>query len=441
MNAKATVRKNANAFLTHTSNNRGITLVALVVTIIVLLILAGVSISLVLGNNGVITKASTAVTENRKATAQEDIAMAWASCETDYLNEWTKNTSLVKSEYLSPDTIANKFNNQYLTGGQASNISREEDGSITGTYTSDDKNTNVKFTINTNGTVTIGEAAESGTVTPPPVEEVGTYLVDKVNIGDYVDIGIPYKNVQSFTSGYTTTNTALTGWRVLSKEGAGATGSVKLVSAGCPLTYYHSTNAATSIANLGDLYKTISIVNSSIGFRKSGFSEDGQTEKTSGNEDLVQVFGKCAFIDTTKQIHALGCSTHRNGNSGSQAEGYEDLNEVEKAYQDITGQEKTMDNFWDASNPFKTSDMQNAASDKWKESYTDLLGIGQYYWLGGSSWGGNRLWYVYNYGSLGNDYGNTYGVRPVVSLKSGVKVSETEGKDGITAEKAYTITE
>ena len=38
-------------------SNGGITLVALVVTIIVLIILAGVSISLVLGNNGIVTKA------------------------------------------------------------------------------------------------------------------------------------------------------------------------------------------------------------------------------------------------------------------------------------------------------------------------------------------------------------------------------------------------
>ena len=36
---------------------KGITLVALVVTIIVLIILAGVSIALVLGDNGIITKA------------------------------------------------------------------------------------------------------------------------------------------------------------------------------------------------------------------------------------------------------------------------------------------------------------------------------------------------------------------------------------------------
>ena len=47
---------------------RGITLIALVVTIVVLLILAGVSISLVLNNNGVISKAKDA--KNQYAEAQ-----------------------------------------------------------------------------------------------------------------------------------------------------------------------------------------------------------------------------------------------------------------------------------------------------------------------------------------------------------------------------------
>ena len=50
-------------------NNKGITLVALVVTIVVLLILAGVSINLVLGNNGIITKAKEAA--EKTAAAQE----------------------------------------------------------------------------------------------------------------------------------------------------------------------------------------------------------------------------------------------------------------------------------------------------------------------------------------------------------------------------------
>ena len=52
-------------------NNKGITLVALVVTIIVLVILAGVSINLTLGNNGIITIAQKAK-ENMELAKEEE---------------------------------------------------------------------------------------------------------------------------------------------------------------------------------------------------------------------------------------------------------------------------------------------------------------------------------------------------------------------------------
>ena len=52
-------------------NNKGITLVALVITIIVLLILAGVSISMVSGDDGIISRASSASEKTNEATAQE----------------------------------------------------------------------------------------------------------------------------------------------------------------------------------------------------------------------------------------------------------------------------------------------------------------------------------------------------------------------------------
>ncbi len=51
---------------------KGITLIALVVTIVVLLILAGVSISLVLNNNGVISKAKDAKNQYAEAQANEE---------------------------------------------------------------------------------------------------------------------------------------------------------------------------------------------------------------------------------------------------------------------------------------------------------------------------------------------------------------------------------
>ena len=47
------------------TNSNGITLVALVISVIVLLILAGVTIATLTGNNGLLTKAETAVQGNK----------------------------------------------------------------------------------------------------------------------------------------------------------------------------------------------------------------------------------------------------------------------------------------------------------------------------------------------------------------------------------------
>ena len=64
---------------------RGITLVALVVTIVVLLILAGVSISMVLGNNGIVTKAQSSQAAQDKAYAKEVVESGLKSVQIDVL--------------------------------------------------------------------------------------------------------------------------------------------------------------------------------------------------------------------------------------------------------------------------------------------------------------------------------------------------------------------
>ena len=56
-------------------SKKGITLVALVVTIVVLLILAGASINLVLGDNGIIDKAKEAQRKSAEATQNDLIGM------------------------------------------------------------------------------------------------------------------------------------------------------------------------------------------------------------------------------------------------------------------------------------------------------------------------------------------------------------------------------
>ena len=67
MKEKSTLKDVANNYLTHTVREKGITLIALIVTIIVLLILAGITIGAITGDNGIINQAQSAKTENERS--------------------------------------------------------------------------------------------------------------------------------------------------------------------------------------------------------------------------------------------------------------------------------------------------------------------------------------------------------------------------------------
>lgn len=66
--------------------NEGITLIALVVTIIVLLILAGLTIALVSGENGLIAKAKRTASKYAKSAAQEELELAMQTVKIDNLS-------------------------------------------------------------------------------------------------------------------------------------------------------------------------------------------------------------------------------------------------------------------------------------------------------------------------------------------------------------------
>ena len=67
--------------------NKGITLIALVITIIVLLILAGVTIATMTGDNGILTQANKTKTSNKEGDASEQFALIE--------NEWAIEKILV----------------------------------------------------------------------------------------------------------------------------------------------------------------------------------------------------------------------------------------------------------------------------------------------------------------------------------------------------------
>lgn len=76
--------------------NKGITLIALVITIIVLLILAGVSISAIVGDNGLATRAKGAAQETKLAEEVEKIELAIAEFELESADD----EELTVEEYL-----------------------------------------------------------------------------------------------------------------------------------------------------------------------------------------------------------------------------------------------------------------------------------------------------------------------------------------------------
>ena len=64
------------AIINQKEAQNGITLIALVITIIVLLILAGVSIAMLTGQNGILTQAQNAKTTNESKSAEEKVKLA-----------------------------------------------------------------------------------------------------------------------------------------------------------------------------------------------------------------------------------------------------------------------------------------------------------------------------------------------------------------------------
>lgn len=87
------------------TTNKGITIMALVVTIVVLLILAGVTITNLTGNNGIVKKAETASKKTELAELEEQVEMAIIRTEQKHRNpniydiiEELKNEKIIRKE-------------------------------------------------------------------------------------------------------------------------------------------------------------------------------------------------------------------------------------------------------------------------------------------------------------------------------------------------------
>ena len=125
------------------TNNKGITLIALVVTIIVLLILAGISISMLTGENGILQRSTNAKVETEIGQEKEFVALAYNSA-------LAKKVSEGDLEKVTAEDLNNELTNQGATA----------DGSdpIVVTFTDSKR----QYKINTNGVIEPVKTLESG---------------------------------------------------------------------------------------------------------------------------------------------------------------------------------------------------------------------------------------------------------------------------------------
>ena len=96
--------------------SKGITLIALVITIIVLLILAGISIAMLTGENGILTKAANAERETEIVEAKEQAKLDIAEWTATRLKEGkeanvtnTKIQEILEGKAYVGSTTTNKF--------------------------------------------------------------------------------------------------------------------------------------------------------------------------------------------------------------------------------------------------------------------------------------------------------------------------------------------
>lgn len=100
---------------------KGITLIALVITIIVLLILAGVSIAMLTGENGILTKAGNAKSASSESEYEESIKLAVAEILANKYDPTFKGSAddkVIKAATIVKLAKASNSNMSGLTAGE-----------------------------------------------------------------------------------------------------------------------------------------------------------------------------------------------------------------------------------------------------------------------------------------------------------------------------------
>lgn len=115
---------------------KGITLIALVITIIVLLILAGVSIAMLTGENGILTKATSAKKQSIEAELKEQVSLALGEIIAD---QETTNITSTETNGIAAEIAEKMSANGYATTAKSTTVLETTKETKKYTITLDDK--------------------------------------------------------------------------------------------------------------------------------------------------------------------------------------------------------------------------------------------------------------------------------------------------------------
>ena len=384
---------------------KGITLVALVLTIIVLLILAGISLNLILGDGGILNRTTNARKTSDLAGAQEKVELLVAEASYDYLQARyvNGNGSLAegKDEYIlnllsqkvgSFEGCTLALTDHVLTlskDGKSVTGTIGTDGTLTwadstsGGSTNTVANTSTNTTSNTTSN-TVENTTGGGTGTVTSLKFADANGNEQADVGEAVEYNIPYTDVYNTSTTYTKDN----GWLLLSatEETAGSgIYTVKLMSAGIPakLYYHYSTNAP------GDWWGTAEQAGSSNSNSRAAYGLEHKFESITFEQNITPV------ANGNGSYTSIGTST---GN--------------------VTGA------IFKAGSNVSVHNMTYTEANSLGSNDARKVGTGSsYYWLASPNTNyPDHLYFVRSDGYINSGGNGTYGVRPVVSI-SGVTLS------------------
>ncbi len=394
------------------ANERGITLIVLVITIIVLIILASVSIAMLTGDNGILKKAITAKEKTIEAEDEEKINLAILAARD---NNGDFNRELLKEEL-------EKYG---LTG---------EDGENgTTTVTANGK----KYTIDSEGKVTSEDLTEND-------DNKGIKDITAQMVADHPETYYGLK-----VTNYTSKN-GQNDWRIFYSDGT----HIFLITGDyVDLSVANRLNSNTGMTKIGTKYRanwssepsSLQTVEDTV---KTRFMATGYTLNSSNANS------KC--VSTLLNASNWG-SYKDNGNMAEYAVGGSTIEMWMASWNELCNKKynkpsdklycnKTNENgyYIGTSSSLSSSDYSiNSSVMSAKDGYNNSLYYPHhesvsdgddncyYYWLASPSANSSSyVLIVYCNGYVGDHYySNTnVGLRPVVSLNSGIKVNATEAQ-------------